>query len=131
MKRFILSFAVLALISGLFAGSAEARGARGHGAIVRGYRTYPIGYRNWARVWYNPTYRVNWYYCGVCNEWFYYYPPMQQYLPVSQIATCPPTVVINNNVGVPPGAPMPSPGAPMLPPGAPMPSPGAPMPPGQ
>ena len=122
MKRFILSFAVLALISGLFAGSAEARGARGRGpAIVRGYRTYPIGYRDWARVWYNPTYRVNWYYCGVCNEWFYYYPPMQQYLPVSQIATYPPTVVINNNINVPPavppGVPMPSPGAPMPPPG--------------
>lgn len=105
-------------------GVGHGVGGVAHG-VGGGFRyaghSFPYGYRNWGRVWYNPSYRCNWYFNAGLNEWFYYYAPQQVYLPVSQIAIYPPTVVVNG------------PAAPALPPSppfaAPYPSPGA-MPPG-
>jgi len=132
MKRIIMSVAVLAIVGGLMAGTAEARGSRGgsrgashvrhashgghgHARVVHGsYRTFPRGYHNWGRVQYNARYRCNCYFDVGANGWFYYYAPRQCYLPVRLIATYPPTVTIINNVGVPRAAaaipgPMPPP----------------------
>jgi hypothetical protein len=148
MKRFILSAAVLVIVGGMFTGSAEAQGRgrgheRGHGHD-RGYhreghghghyRTFPHGYRSWGRYWYSPRYRCGFYYNTSCNDWFYYHAPQQQYLPVSQIATYPPTINIvnnNNNSNTNVGGPIPGIPVQAAPPpfDAPLPGPG-PMPPG-
>jgi hypothetical protein len=123
MKRIILSAAALVIVSGMFAGAAEARngnhGNHGGGRVVVNghYRTFPVSYRNWGRVWYSSAYRCNFYFDVGCNEWFYFYAPQQQYLPVTQIAVCPPTITIvntNNNV-VNVGNPPPLPAPPALP----------------
>lgn len=161
MKRIIFTAAALVLMTGIFAGFAEARGEGGRGGYggrgyggyggyggrgyggygfggygyggfgVRGiggfgFQTYPYGYGGFGRSFYSPYYRCNLYFCGVSNQWFYYYPPQQVYMPVTQFSAFPPSVIINNNVGgpgpvIPPGpVPSPSPGPLPPPPPGPM-----------
>lgn len=122
MKRFVLSAAVVVIAGGLLAGSAVAQGhgrgdGRGHGPDrgyhregpgYRHYRTFPHSHRSWGRYWYSLRYRCCFYFNVGCNDWFYYYAPQQQYLPVSQIATFPPTInIVNNNNNVNVGGPIP------------------------
>jgi hypothetical protein len=49
------------------------------------------GYRNWSyRCWF-PSYRSYGYYSPVDSLWYYWYAPLNQYLPVTYMSLYPPT----------------------------------------
>jgi hypothetical protein len=72
------------------------------------------GYHGWAsRCWF-PGYGCYGYYCGVDQAWYYWYAPLNEYLPISEMSIYPPTPDGVAPVGMVPVAP----GMPALPPGA-------------
>ena len=84
-------------------------GHGGHVADFHGLHHGPGGYlgrdyHGWRGSYYNAFYRCTWFFCPEAGCYYYWYAPGLCYLPVSQIALYPPTVVINNNV-----APLPVP----------------------
>jgi hypothetical protein len=74
----------------------------------------PRGYLGWIRYCYFPQYRCYGFYCA--TGWYYWYAPLNNYLPIQYMAQYPPTPLAVNGgplVGTTPGAADPS-----LPPGA-------------
>ena len=138
MKRFILTSVALAFAvvlgstTNLEAAPHKGGGhvaSHGHVAAHTGHASFvahrPVnftfrarGYRGWAsRCWF-PSYRCYGYYCGADQLWYYWYAPLNQYLPITYMSVYPPTVGIAP-VGVAPvGMPVMSPTSPALPPGA-------------
>jgi hypothetical protein len=139
MKRFILTTAAVAFA--LVLGSTtnlNASPPHGHGGghghatvhahvvvhshhplVVHGHsvnvRYYNRGYHGWsARCWF-PSYRTYGYYSG--GEWFYWYAPLNEYLPTTYMSIYPPTVAVAP-VAVIPTTSLPVVALPALPPGA-------------
>lgn len=140
MKRFILTTVAVAFAAVLgFTTNLDAAPHRGgghvathahiavhghvavhahHALVVHGHSVnVPVhvrGYRGWvSRCWF-PGYHTYGYYCGTDQVWYYWYAPLNEYLPISYMATYPPTPVGVAPVGVVPVTP----GLPALPPGA-------------
>jgi hypothetical protein len=130
MRRFILT--PLALAFGAMLGCAANLDAAPHrgGGHVAVYAHAPLvvhnqsihgpvhfhvrGYRGWvSRCWF-PGYRCYGYYCGEDQAWYYWYAPLNEYLPISYMSIYPPTPGGVAPVGVVPVAA----GMPALPPGA-------------
>ena len=89
-----------------------------HTLVVRGHSvSVPVhvrGYGGWvSRCWF-PGYRTYGYYCGTDQAWYYWYAPMNEYLPISYMSIYPPTPVGIAPVGMVPVTP----GLPALPSGA-------------
>jgi hypothetical protein len=71
------------------------------------------GYRGWvSRCWF-PSYGSYGYYCGADQLWYYWYAPLNEYLPISYMSVYPPTPG-----AAPVGVMQVAPGMPALPPGA-------------
>ncbi len=71
------------------------------------------GYRGWvSRCWF-PGYGCYGYYCGTDQVWYYWYAPLNEYLPITYLSVYPPTPGVAP-VGFAPVAP----GMPALPAGA-------------
>jgi hypothetical protein len=92
--------------------------------VVHGHSVHvPVhvrGYGGWvSRCWF-PGYRTYGYYCGTDQVWYYWYAPLDEYLPISYMSIYPPTPVGVAPVGVvpvTPGLPVTMPMSPALPPG--------------
>jgi hypothetical protein len=136
MKSFILTSAavafalVLGSTSNLEASPHHSSGhVVAHGHVAVGYhhnlyvhgrsvdvRVYHRGYNGWSSRCWLPGYRTYGYYCGSDNLWYYWYAPLNEYLPITYLSAYPPTPV-----AVPVGIPVTSVALPMssaLPPGA-------------
>ena len=71
------------------------------------------GYRGWvSRCWFS-SYGCYGYYCGTDQLWYYWYAPLNEYLPISYMSVYPPTQGV-----APIGVVQVAPGMPALPPGA-------------
>lgn len=55
-------------------------------------------FRNWTSRCYFPVYRCYGYYSPIQTQWYYWYAPFNQYLPVSLIATYPPVSTLNTAI---------------------------------
>jgi hypothetical protein len=74
------------------------------------------GYNGWGwRCWF-PGYRTYGYYSGADQAWYYWYAPLNQYLPITYMSIYPPTPA--GFAPVMPGQPVMPPMSPALPPGA-------------
>ena len=135
MKRFILTTVALVAIAAMLgstnsvdaaphrvAGHAVTHGHvtvhAHHDLVVRGHSVHvPVhvrGYAGWSsRCWF-PGYRTYGYYCGADQAWYYWYAPLNEYLPVAYMSIYPPTPVGYAPVGMVPVTP----GLPALPSGA-------------
>ena len=93
--------------------------------VVRGHSVQvPVrvrGYRGWAsRCWFG-NYRCYGYYCGEDQLWYYWYAPLNEYLPIAYLSIYPPTPLGGVPIGVvpvTPGLPVALPMSIALPPGA-------------
>jgi hypothetical protein len=127
MKRFILTS--VALVFALVLGSTanlDAAPHKGSGhvvthahapSVVHGHpahvQFHVRGYRGWvSRCWF-PSYGCYGYYCGAEQLWYYWYAPLNEYLPISYMSVYPPTQGL-----APVGMVQAAPGMPSLPPGA-------------
>jgi hypothetical protein len=141
MKRFILTTAavafaaVLSCTANLDAAPHKSVGhvapahVAGHAHVaVRSHATLVVhghsmhvpvhvrGYSGWTSRCWLPNYRTYGYYCGADQLWYYWYAPLNQYLPITYMSIYPPTPL-----GVAPvttGIPVTMPMSPALPPGA-------------
>jgi hypothetical protein len=120
MKRFILTTAAVAFA--LFLGSTtnvEASPHHGGHAAVHSHRSLVVhghsvnvryhvrGYNGWsARCWF-PAYRTYGYYCGSEQVWYYWYAPMNCYLPTTYLSVYTPAPIVVNPVTVVPTTTLP------------------------
>ena len=93
-----------------------------HTLVVRGHSVHvPVhvrGYGGWvSRCWF-PGYRTYGYYCGTDLTWYYWYAPLNEYLPITYMSIYPPTPVGVAPVGMIPVAPGMPVNSPALPSGA-------------
>jgi hypothetical protein len=128
MKRFILTtLAMVSVVVLAFTTNLDAAPHKGGGHVAvhahapLGVHGHPAhvpfhvrGYGGWvSRCWF-PGYRCYGYYCGADQAWYYWYAPLNEYLPISYMSIYPPTPF-----GVAPvGVVAVTPGLPALPPGA-------------
>ncbi len=132
MKRFIMTTLAVAFaaVLGFTTTNLEAAPHKGGGHVaahahVAVHAHAPLGhpahasfhvrgYRGWtSRCWF-PSYSSYGYYCAADQLWYYWYAPLNEYLPISYMSTYPPTQFGVAPVGVVPVTP----GMPALPPGA-------------
>jgi hypothetical protein len=92
--------------------------------VVRGHSVnvpfHVRGYGGWgSRCWF-PSYRSYGYYCDTDQLWYYWYAPLNEYLPITYMSIYPPTQVVApvGIVSVTPGLPVTLPMSSALPPGA-------------
>jgi hypothetical protein len=79
------------------------------------------GYGGWASRCWLPSYRTYGYYSGAEQVWYYWYAPLNEYLPITYMSVYPPTPMGVAPVGlspVTPGLPAALPMSSELPPGA-------------
>ncbi len=127
MKRFILTTVAVAIAAVMSdTTNLDAAPHKGSGHVVAHAHAplvvhgHPIhasfhvrGYGGWvSRCWF-PGYRCYGYYCGEDQAWYYWYAPLNEYLPISYMSAYPPTPVGVAPIGVIPVTP----GLPALPPG--------------
>ena len=72
-------------------GRTEVTFYRHHGFDRCLYREY----HSWSRYFWSPRYRCYFYFSPEANDYYYWYAPSGIYLPISALATLPPTVVVN------------------------------------
>lgn len=133
MKRFIPTAAALMTIAAMLGNTTNLDAAphkggghphvvpHAHAAlVVHGHSLHvPVhvrGYRGWvSRCWF-PTYNCYGYYCGADQMWYYWYAPLEEYLPITYMSIYLPTQMAPPVTLVPiaPGSQVASP----LPPGA-------------
>lgn len=65
--------------------------------IQPGYTTLPYGYKGFTHYADLNTYGCKGFFCPQYNDWFYFYPQKNVYLPVNQIQQFAPTVNKNDN----------------------------------
>ena len=131
MNRIILTAAAVAFTVVLVAGTEiQANGPKNNsrpvaiqGGTIHRDNGHNINFRDrsfrgWNSYCYFGQHRCYGYFCPTAQAWFYWYAPMQRYLPISLMAIYPPTPFAGvPPVGINPIAPVGA-GLPALPPGA-------------
>ena len=130
MKRFILTtLAAMAVgFAAMLCSTAEVDAAphkggghvviHGHGPVVvhgpaAHHQFHKRGYHGWvSRCWF-PSFGCYGYYCGTEQIWYYWYAPLNEYLPITYMSMYPPTAGV-----APVSVVQVAPGMPALPPGA-------------